>query len=480
MANESKLRDIFYVLKSEFRGFIDLGLIDSHGHQISYIGPYNLKGKEYADQDWFHQVKEGGVYISDVFKGYRKFPHVVIAVEHFSASDGRWWIVRATIDTAIFDDLIAAMGLEPGADAFLINRDGILQTKSKFYGQILEPCGIKVPPRSHEPNILEQKDPAGREIYVVYSYLSRANFILMVTKPQAGVMSAWYGLKREILIVFVVGVCIIGIVVFRLTSRIVDRLKESDQKRELALREMQHSHKLSSIGRLAAGVAHEINNPLSIINEKIGLLKDLYQYRSDLPNFKDIFLKHLLVVQAAVDRCSSITHRLLGFARRMDVHIEELNVNEVIEEVLGFLEREARYRNVTIEKNLAQDLVRISSDRGQLQQVFLNIVNNSLAAVSDGGRIAIATSNGHFHTVAITIKDDGTGMSDATVRQMFEPFFTTKKGQGTGLGLSITHGIVKRLGGDIQVKSALGKGTSVTIYLPEYPPDNSESENDYA
>jgi two-component system NtrC family sensor kinase len=290
-------------------------------------------------------------------------------------------------------------------------------------------------------------------------------------------MSAWYGLKREILVVFVIGVFIIAIVVFRLTGTIVERLKESDHKRESALREMQHSHKLSSIGRLATGVAHEINNPLSIINEKIGLMKDLYQYRPDLPNIKEIFLKHLVIVQQAVDRCSSITHRLLGFARRMDVHIEALDVNEVVEEVLGFLEREAKYRNITMDKNLAQDLVRISSDRGQLQQVFLNIINNSLAAVSDGGRIAIATSNGHFQTVAITIKDNGSGMSESTLTQMFEPFFTTKKGQGTGLGLSITHGIVKRLGGDIQVKSQLGKGTSVTIYLPEYPPEISESEN---
>lgn len=479
LADEVKLRRIFHVIKSEFKGFVDLGLIDSNGHQVTYVGPYSLKGKKYAQQAWFQQVTVSGSYISDVFKGYRRFPHVVIAVQHHSPADGRWWIVRATIDTAKFDDLIAAMGLEPSADAFLINREGVLQTNSRYYGQALDQWERPVPPRSHEPNIIEWTDSRGRHVYVVYSYFLRGDFILAIVKPQAGVLGAWYALKKEFLIVFVVGVFVIVAVVFRLTSRLVLRLSESDQKRELAFREMQHAHKLSSIGRLAAGVAHEINNPLSVINEKIGLMKDLYEFRPDLPNIRDVFLNNLSAVQNAVTRCSSITHRLLGFARRMDVEIEELDVNEVLEEVVGLLEREAKFRSIHLEKGLSQDLRRISSDKGQLQQVFLNLLNNAFAAVDDGGTISVQTSNGHFGTVVVAVSDNGCGMSEPTMRQVFEPFFTTKKGQGTGLGLSITHGIVKRLGGDIQVKSEVDKGTTFTIYLPESPPEKGESEDGY-
>ncbi len=474
LADEVNLQRIFQALRAEVEGFVDLGLIDSNGRQISYVGPYELKGKQYAEQEWFHQVKVSGVYISDVFKGYRKFPHVVIAVQHFSRAGDRWWIVRATIDTAKFEELIAAMGLGADEDAFLVNHQGVMQTNSKFFGKALDTCSIKVPAQSYEPSIIEQKGESGRKLIVAYAYFTKANLILMVVKPQAEVLKAWYTLKSEILIVFVVGVVAIFAVVFGLTGNIVRRLKQSDEKRELAMREMQHSHKLSSIGRLAAGVAHEINNPLAVIYEKVGLIMDLLNYRSDRPDMKEVLLRHLGAVSQAVDRASAITQRLLGFARRMDVTMEELDVNAVVEDVLSFLEKEATYRNVRVEKRLAQDLTPVVSDRGQLQQVFLNIVNNSLAAVEDGGLISIETTNGLFGSVVITFQDDGCGMSEETLRHMFEPFFTTKKGKGTGLGLSITHGIVKRLGGDIQVTSAEGKGTTFKIYLPGTPPKNGE------
>lgn len=474
LEDEANLRRIFQVLRGEFEGFVDLGLIDSNGRQISYVGPYELQGKNYAEQPWFQQVKVRGVYISDVFKGFRKFPHMVIAVQHFSKSGDRWWIVRATIDTGKFDELIAAMGLSADEDAFLVNQEGILQTSSKFCGAVLERCCITVPPGSYEPNVLEKFSLKGRSNLVTYAYFTRANLILMVVKPKAEVLRAWYTLKSEIVIVFAVGVFIIVAVVFRLTGTLVNRLKESDQKRELAIREMQHSHKLSSIGRLAAGVAHEINNPLAVINEKVGLVQDLLEYRSDRPDMKEVLVRHLSVIGQAVDRCSAITHRLLGFARRMDVTIEELDVNEVVQEVMGFVEKDAAYRNILLQQDLAKDLNRITSDRGQLQQIFLNLVNNSLAAVENGGRITVATTNDGPGTIQVIFQDDGCGMSEETLRHIFEPFFTTKKGKGTGLGLSITHGIVKRLGGDIQVKSVLGEGTRFVIHLPKAPPEMGE------
>jgi two-component system NtrC family sensor kinase len=369
------------------------------------------------------------------------------------------------------------MGLEPGADAFLVNKEGILQTSSKFYGSVLEHCKIRVPPQSYEPSVLMEEDPAGRQVVVAYAYFANTDLILMVVKPKGAVLEAWYTLKSEILFVFLGSILVITLVVFRLTRRLVDRLRESDEKRELAYRQMQHTHKLSSIGRLAAGVAHEINNPLAIINEKAGLMKDLIEYDSKVDDSGGVLTPQINAILGAVDRCRTITQRLLGFARRLDVQIEVLDVNGVIEEVLGFLDKEALYRSVHLEKNLAQDLHRISSDRGQLQQVFLNIFNNAFAAVEDGGRISVTTSNWHFETVVIAIEDNGCGMSKETLRHLFEPFFTTKGGQGTGLGLSITYGIVKRLGGDIQVKSVEGEGSKFTVYLPCTPAELGDSIN---
>jgi two-component system NtrC family sensor kinase len=151
----------------------------------------------------------------------------------------------------------------------------------------------------------------------------------------------------------------------------------------------------------------------------------------------------------------------------MDPEVTFVDLNELLEEVLGFLEVEARHRNVRVELDLGDDLPDIQSDRGQLQQVFLNILNNSLDAVPDGGNVTMRTRAADGDGVRVDIVDGGVGMSSETLQKIFEPFFTTKQqGEGTGLGLSITYGIVKRLGGEIDVKSELGQGTEFSVWLP--------------
>jgi two-component system NtrC family sensor kinase len=471
LADEKNLNRIFRVLKKEFEGFVDLGLIDSNGMQVSYAGPYGLQGKDYAGQAWFEHVRVNGVYISDVFKGYRKFPHIAIAVQHIS-DDGREWIVRATINTGKLDDLIASMGLDAESDAFLINRQGVFQTKSRFYGDVLDKCP-EIPPISFEPAVIERIDPLGRDVFLGYVYFNQNDFVFVLVKPKSDVLKVWYTLRADLLIVFVIGLAVIILAVLKLTNIMMKRMKESDDKRTLALREVEHSHKLSSIGRLAAGVAHEVNNPLAVINEKAGLMQDLIQYNPDFPD-KDRFVNLVKAIIQSVERCRTITHRLLGFARRMDVEVQILDVNEVLQETLGFLEKEALYKNVKLDLDLSKNLSKIESDRGQLQQVFLNILNNAMAAIGDGGTIAISSFERDSQMIGVTIKDTGHGMSDETLKHVFEPFFTTKKsGEGTGLGLSITYGIVKRLGGDIEVQSKTGTGTRFTVYLPKKTPAQS-------
>lgn len=464
LCDEKKLYHILFTLKKEFIGFVDLGLInESDGTQMCYVGPYNLLGKNYANQDWFQEVTLKGTYITDVFMGYRKFPHIAIAVQRLEAN-GESWILRTTIDTTMFDNLIAAMGLDAESDAFILNKEGIFQTNSRLYGKVLEQCPLKIPAGGHATYVDEQKDPGGNDVFLAYTHLTYPEYTLVIVKPKSTVLKTWYALKSDLFLVFLVSSVLIVIVVFRLTGIMMNRIREADQRRELAFRELQHSHKLSSIGRLAAGVAHEVNNPLAIINEKAGLIKDLIKYTPDFDQ-KEKFLNLLESILKSVSRCKTITHRLLGFAKRMEIEVENLDLNELMQEVLGFLEREALYRNIEITLDLAKDLPRIDSDRGQLQQVFLNILNNAMAAVEDEGRIVITTWEKDPDTVAASIEDDGCGMSEETSRYIFEPFFTTKKEHGTGLGLSITYGIVKKLGGNIDVESRENQGTKFTVYL---------------
>ena len=150
----------------------------------------------------------------------------------------------------------------------------------------------------------------------------------------------------------------------------------------------------------------------------------------------------------------------------MDVGSETIAVEELLKEVVSFLGKEAESRNVTITVEAEPGVPNVESDRGQLQQVFLNILNNAEAAVRDGGHIDIRVRMARERRVAVSIADDGIGIPKENMGRIFEPFFTTKEGSGTGLGLSITYGIVQKLGGEITVQSEAGKGTCFTVPLP--------------
>lgn len=465
LTDETTLKEIFFTMQENFSGFVDIGVISPKGKQINYVGPYSLEGKDYSETASYREVRVKGSHISDVFMGYRGFPHLVIAVEKRIRS-GENLVLRASIDIETFNDIIASLGLGPEEDAFLLNRKGVLQTPSKFYGQVLEDFPIELPSQSFQPHVMELTDSQGRDIFLSYVHFSNLEFVLVFVKLQSKIFQSWYALKGQMIIIFAVGLVAISLIIFHLTGMMVRRMKQADEKREAAIQELEHSQKLSSIGQMAAGVAHEINNPLAIINEKTGLMMDLLQGKPDLAK-REKFEELCASILRSVERARGITYRLLGFARRLETNYESLDVNEIIKDVIGFLEKEAQDRNIHIDLELDPNLEKISSDQGQLEQVFLNLLNNSMEAVQDGGNIVIRTWEEKDGRTVISLSDNGCGMTKDAVRRIFEPFYTTKKGKGTGLGLSITYGIVKKLGGDIKVESQVGEGTAFTVYLPK-------------
>ncbi len=460
LTNKRHLGKLFAHLKHSFGGFIDIGVIDGQGVQRAYVGPYSLQNKNYKAQSWFGEVVVQGIYISDVFRGFRDVPHFIIAVKHLQ-EDGSFFILRATIDTRQFYDLVEHLDIRPGWDAFIVNNQGVLQTPSRSHGKVLEPSGVKVPQYSTNTRILETKD-----WMTGYAYIPESPFIFMLLREQGGSPHGWDNLRKEVLIFLAVSIVVIFFVILGVVTFLVNGIYLADKTRSAALRRIEHTGKMASIGRLAAGVAHEINNPLAIINEKSGLIKDLLTYSKDYK--ADPRLVELIdSVLKSVERCSTITHRLLGFARHIDVRVESLDMTTLMEEVLGFLKKEAEYRDIHIDLHPEDDLPEIQSDRGQLQQVFLNIVNNAFAAVNDGGKINIRLHKVNANRVAVTIEDNGKGISQENIKRIFEPFFSTKTRQGgTGLGLSITYGLVEKLGGTIHVESEVGQGTIFTIELP--------------
>ena len=464
LQDPQKLARLLTRMTRAFGGFIDLGLIDSNGRQVSYAGPYDLQGKSYSEQDWFHEGRLRGVHISDVFLGHRHLPHFVIAVS-FDTDAGARYLLRATLDADNIVRQIGALAMHPENDAFLINREGILQTPSRFYGKALEPCPLPMPPRSAQAEVLETQDEGGAPLIMGYAFVERTQFVLMLLRRPGSLQVGWLSLRRDLALFLAMSILLILAVVFGGSKYMVNRTRQADLKRAVMYHNMEYTNKMAAIGRLAAGVAHEINNPLAIVGEKAGLHRDLLTLSEELPP-KEKMLALVDAVLESVDRCGAITHRLLGFAKHMDTQTERIDLGALLKQVLGFLEREAGYRNLQVTFDIGDRVRTIESDRGQLQQVFLNIVNNAFAAVEDGGLIKISIANADRDHVAVSVADNGIGISEDDIQRIFEPFFSTKKGAGTGLGLSITYGIVQKLCGEIQVTSQRGEGTCFTVTLP--------------
>jgi two-component system NtrC family sensor kinase len=468
LADQDKLRRIFSSMKEAFGGFVDVGLIDSGGVQRSYAGPYELTGVNYRHEDWFHAVRLRHEYLSDVFMGHRHFPHFVIAIKH-ERDDGSFYVLRATLDMGVVQEQLETLELQPTTDAFLMNRDGTLQTESRFGGKVLQKSYAAVPPFADGARTSQEVDERGRSFIRGYAYIDKSPFIFMLIQRTNVSMQGWVTLRNRLLAFLGGSTIVILVLVIGTSSYMVRTLVESDRKQAEAMHHLEYSNKLATIGRLGAGVAHEINNPLAIINEKSGLLRDLISADQQHPN-REKYLKILDAVLYSVERCSRITHRLLGFAKRIDVQRETIDVFNLINEVLGFLSKEAEHRNISVSVSADQGIPTIESDRGQLEQVFLNIVNNAFAALESGGRIMITLREITGNRLEVTISDNGPGIPKEVLPRIFEPFFSTKGEGGTGLGLSITYGIVQKLGGELAVQSDVGHGTSFTITLPVEAP----------
>jgi len=283
-------------------------------------------------------------------------------------------------------------------------------------------------------------------------------------------MAALFGARYTGQLIMAAGVLLLVIGTIFTSRSITNELIRFEREKAKADDMLMQSSKMAALGKMAAGVAHEINNPLQIIGDQAGWMKDLIG-EEDLTKSQHLreFEECIRKIERHVERCRAITHRLLRFGRRMETTQEQVDVNQVLAETITFLENEAHYRDIHILTFYDEMLPKITTDQNQLQQVFLNIIDNAIDAIGKAGTISIKT---YFQSdprkqVVVDISDTGPGIPQEIRGRIFDPFFTTKKAnEGTGLGLSITYSIVEKLGGQISVKSGSGRGTTFTIALP--------------
>jgi len=248
-------------------------------------------------------------------------------------------------------------------------------------------------------------------------------------------------------------------------NSMVRSIAERDERLQESARKITESKKLATLGQLAAGIAHEINNPLG------GIVMYSHMLKEDL--VKEENRENVIKIAREADRCKAIVKGLLDFARQTKPERTESNINLVLNEVIALLEQQHTFRNISIVKDESPSIPLVEVDVGQMQEVFMNLILNAAQAMDGSGTLtAITHLANEATTVEIEIRDTGPGIPADKVDKIFEPFYTTKEiGRGTGLGLSIAYGIVERHHGSIRVESEVGKGTSFFVRLPVPEPE---------
>ncbi|MCK5350472.1 MAG: ATP-binding protein [Desulfobacula sp.] len=474
------------LLKSEYGDvFTDLGLVNENGIQFAYEGPFKLENADYSDAEWFIKAREKPFYISDVFIGLRGHPHFIIAVK--VKSNGSGYTLRSTINFGAFNSLVENIHIGKTGIAFLINSKGQLQTqtnvglKQSIIASMMDSDCYK----KNEAIFAKKQDALGNKYLCVTSRLKNIDWLMVFRQDLNDAFRDLWKTQLLALVIFIFGCVAILSVAFTLPRNIVKLISSADKKSEVMNEQVVESGKLATIGELAAGIAHEINNPVAIMVEEAGWIGDLLE-EEDLKECENLdeFNRALRQINTQGKRCKEITHKLLSFARKTDSTINDVQINDAIKEMVALTGQMARYNNVIIETILNEEIPYIRISPSELQQVILNLINNAIDAMkTNGGTIIIKTKTSKIEKnhLVISIEDDGPGIPNDILNRIFDPFFTTKAvGKGTGLGLSICYGIIQKMGGKIDVHSQVDIGTKFRIWIPfqEDVIENKDNENE--
>ncbi len=388
-------------------------------------------------------------------------------------------MIRATIDSQAFTDLVKSVHIGQTGEAYLLDANGYFQTERRSGGMLMQKDADSGRYGSAQAGIKTfiGTDSQNQTYLYATTWLKDGSWQLVIRQEKADAFKALRKAAYAIVFISISGGAGIVGMAFYLTGWIIRRMQRMDAEKEQLGEQLIRAGRLAEIGEMAAGFAHEINNPLQIIKSEYALvemiladLKDKGQLTEseDLTDLEDSIdqIKH------QVDRCAEVTQAILQFGRKGEPLSQNIDLGSFIPDVVGMVARKAGVHGIAIEQQIAADIPFIHGDPRHLQQVLVNLLNNAIDATiarhgASGGEIRIESAPSENQHVVIKVSDNGSGISAENLEKIFTPFFTTKPvGKGTGLGLSVCYGIIDKMGGAMSVDSQENVGATFTIRLP--------------
>jgi signal transduction histidine kinase len=470
------LRFIFETLAVKHKGLVDVALVSPKGLVLAYAGPSVYKGTHVVPGRWLDEALERGSSISSVVSGQMGLPLCIVALR-VNAGD-EIVVMRASLDPAVFTSLFT-VGRGEGIDLFLVNPDGEVVAGSG--GQVLTRDRALV-----EHVFMERVGTAFRDSLSDAAYastvMSHGGWILGARKHCGTLFSAADSTLLFLGMSLLSGGIIVLLSSLYLTGYVEKMLRQRDEEREKLREQLYRAGRLVELGEMAAGFAHEINNPLQIMKSDQAYIEMLLQdFRTrageDAEFLGDVdeMAASVNQIKLQIDRCARITHSILSFGRAGKSEAQNIDVSKFIPEVLTMIQKKIQLSNIALRVDIPPTRLVVHVDPARLQQVLLNLLNNAMYAISETahvrpGEIGLACSAESADTVRIEIRDNGAGIGEEQKTLVFTPFYTTKPaGSGTGLGLSVCHGIVESMKGVLDFTSVKGQGSTFYLLLPRVP-----------
>lgn len=477
------LERLFDRLQRKSTAFFDLGVFDGEGVHLAYHGPYKLTGKKYGNEEWFKKVLANGYYISDVFTGFRHVPHFIVAVCREENHQKK--IIRATIDTNIFNNMVEKVRIGKTGEAYIINKEGVFQTERRSGGGLMTQDPEFSAYRDFHKGIRTfiHKDITKTTHLYATTWILDNKWILVVRQEKADAFKALRLAAYLIILISIAGGVVISALAFYISEKIVKWIRKIDFEKENMEKQLISATKLAELGEMAAGFAHEINNPLQIMKSEYALIKTIFPtIKEGVPSKDSEDIKEiedsLDQIETQINRCAKITHAILKFGRYSEPVSQTISLKAFLKEMIDIISKKASVNGIALTMDFSPETPEITGDPAQLQQVIINLLNNAMDAIlerhgASGGLLSVRSGkrSDRENLAFIVVSDNGTGIAKEHLKKIFTPFFTTKPvGKGTGLGLSVCYGIIGNMGGTMTVESDTGKGTEFTILLPGIAP----------